>query len=66
MTQWVICKQEVVHLSHEARPKLGYTVVDGLPLFNTPEDAQAKLKEMDLPIGWVYSKLSQLFPNLKE
>jgi hypothetical protein len=66
--RWIIARQSVINDVPGSRPSLGYTVfAESFTTFATAEQASEALRELNLPLGWVYTTTDQepwvsLFP----
>lgn len=60
---FVLAKQTAVEIPGYDRKELGYTLLDGIGIFESADDVHKAIAELNLPLGWVSMSLDQLLPG---
>jgi hypothetical protein len=59
---WVLAKETVVEMP-DGTKELGYTTIQGFPVFTDEQDAHREHAKLNLPLGWVVMRVVQLIPG---
>lgn len=60
---FVLAKQTVLEIPGWDRKELGYTMLDGVGVFETADAVHKVIAELRLPLGWVSMTVNQLLPG---
>lgn len=61
--KYVLAKQTAVEIPGYDRKELGYTLLEGIGVFETADDVHKAITELGLPLGWVSLTVDQLLPG---
>lgn len=61
--KYVLAKQTAVEIPGYERKELGYTLLEGIGVFETADDVHKAITELGLPLGWVSLTVDQLLPG---
>jgi len=59
---WVVVRQEAYRIRDDDFTQLGYIMPEGMIVFKTEDEVTDFMLSLDLPLGWVRMKVSQLLP----